>query len=450
MIPSKSVSPCVVLCAVLFPAFVQVMAAKTLCVNPAGSHSCYVKIQQAVNAASNNDLIKVGPGTYAEGVVIGKPLSLIGAGPDRSVIDAASLPNGILLDGYNNPGLSGVTVAGFTVKDALYEGILVLNTANATIRDNYVLNNDLEGPVFGSGPACNGQPAYETDESGDCGGAIHLLGAVDSVVSGNFITGNADGILISDDSGESHGNVLTRNLVIDNPLECGIVLASHPPVGSTPPYYSKHHGVDHNTVSENVVSRNGVQVGGSGAGLFSDGEGPGRVSQNLILQNQLTQNGIPGVSLHSHVGPSFGAPADNMDGNMILGNYIAGNGADTDDTATPGTAGININSGGGGSPIHGTVISGNIIRDEQVDIAINVPSAVDAHMNDLLGGQVGVANICAFDMASCAGSIDVTRNFWGCPAGPGSKGCATASGSDVLYTPWLTAPVPGEKAGAGR
>lgn len=36
---------------------------------------------------------------------------------------------------------------------------------------------------------------------------------------------------------------------------------------------------------------------------------------------------------------------------MIIGNYIAGNGADTDDTATPGPTGINISSGGGGSPV---------------------------------------------------------------------------------------------------
>jgi hypothetical protein len=47
-------------------------------------------------------------------VVIGKPLSLIGSGPDRSIIDATDLANGILLDGYNNPGLQNVTVDGFT------------------------------------------------------------------------------------------------------------------------------------------------------------------------------------------------------------------------------------------------------------------------------------------------------------------------------------------------
>jgi parallel beta-helix repeat protein len=426
-----------IFCGALLAVFSQAAAAKTLCVNPAGSNGCYKTIQAAVNGASSNDVINVAAGTYKEDVVIGKPLSLLGAGAGVSIIDATNLANGILLDGLNNPGLNDVTVAGFSVKNALYEGVILLNTTDATIRDNHILNNDTVGPVFGSGPACNGQPAYETDESGDCGGGLHLIGAVRSVVSGNLIRGNADGILLSDETGESRNNLIMRNTITDNPQECGVVLASHPPMGSAPPAFAPHFGVDSNTISENVVSKNGVAVGGAGVGLFSDGAGQGRVSSNVIIRNELTANGIPGVALHTHVGPAFGLPADNMSRNMIIGNYISGNGADEGDTATPGTAGININSGGGGSPVTGTIISQNIISNEDVDIAVNTPAEVDAHLNNLLGGKVGVANVCAFDHASCAGSIDATENFWGCAGGPGAKGCATTSGSNIRSTPWL-------------
>lgn len=432
-------------CAVLLAAFSQLAGAKTLCVNPPGSSGCYAKIQSAVNAALANDVIDVAPGIYAEDVVIGKPLSLLGAGAGRSIIDAANLANGILLNGLDHPGLHNVTVAGFTVKNALYEGVVVLNTSDATIRDNHIINNDTVGPVFGSGPACNGQPAYETDESGDCGGGLHLIGAVRSVVSGNLLSGNADGILISDETTQSHNNLIIRNLVTDNPFECGVVLASHPPMGSAPPFFAPHYGVDNNTVSENVVSKNGVKVGGAGVGLFSDGQGPGRVSSNVIIRNELTGNGIPGVALHTHVGPAFGAPADDMSRNMIIGNFISGNGADTDDTVTPGTTGININSGGGGSPVNGTIISQNIIRDEDVDIAVNTPAELDVHVNDLLGGKVGVANVCALDGAACTGTIDATENYWGCSAGPGAKRCATTSGSNIRVTPWLEKSIADEK-----
>ncbi len=425
----------------------QAAQANTLCVNPSGSHGCYSSIQTAVNNASANDIINVATGTYNEEVDIGKSLSIIGAGAGASVIDASNLAHGIFVDGYDHPGLRNVTVAGFTVKNALYEGVLVVSAKDVTIRDNRIVNNDTTPGLAFTGAliGCPGQPGnevYETDETGDCGGALHLVGTVGSVVSSNVITGNADGVLISDETAESHHNLLIDNIIKNNPLECGIVLASHPRSGNTAPPFAPHHGVDHNTVAENVSVGNGVQIGGAGVGIFSDGAGQGRVANNVIIHNVLNGNGLGGVTLHTHVGPAFGLPADNMNGNMIIGNSIAGNLADLFDTATPGRVGININSGGGGSPVHGTIISQNTISNEDVDIAINTPAEVDIHLNDLRGGKKGVADVCALDGASiCTGTIDATENYWGCPAGPGGPGCTSASGSNIDFTPWLGKPV---------
>ena len=86
----------------MFGAFCQTAAAG-VCVTPGGSSSCYAKIQLAVNAASNNDQIEVASGTYKEDVVIGKPLSLVGAGAGYSIIDATGFANGIFLNGLDNP-----------------------------------------------------------------------------------------------------------------------------------------------------------------------------------------------------------------------------------------------------------------------------------------------------------------------------------------------------------
>jgi hypothetical protein len=431
-------------CCVLFAAFCQTTAAWTLCVNPAGSNGCYSKIQDAVNHASANDVIEVGPGTYKEYVIIGKPVSIIGAGAESTIVDATNLPHGFFVDGFDHPGLKNVTLAGFTVENAMFEGIVVVSAWDVVIQDDHVINNDKSpGLAFtGDLTGCPDQPGsgmYENDETGDCGGAIHLIGTVNVIVSDNLITGNADGVLISDETAESHNNLIIRNVVKDNPLECGIVLASHPRAGHlTPATFAVHFGVDNNTVAENISAANGVKIGGSGVGFFSDGAGPGRVSGNIAIKNKLTDNGLGGVALHTHVGPAFDAPADNMDGNMIIGNYIAGNLADTADTATPGRVGININSGSGGSPVLGTVISQNVIRDEDVDIAVNTPAEVDIHLNDLLGDKIGVADVCAFDKATvCTGSIDATENYWGCARGPNKDGCTTTSGSDIRFTPWL-------------
>lgn len=419
--------------------------AATLCVNPSGFASCYKSIGAAVSSAAANDTINVWPGVYKEDVVIGIPLSLIGAGAGRSVIDATGLANGIFVDGYDNPGLANVTISGFSVKNAQWEGVLAVSATDVTIRDNNINNNDKATAVFTGDPTgCSGQPAFELDETGDCGGGLHLIGVSDSIVSNNTITLNDDGILVSDESAASHDNLITGNKVNNNPGECGIVLASHPPVGAIG---SAHHGVYHITVDGNDVENNGVNVGGAGVGMFSDGIGQGRTSGNVVSHNRLIGNGIGGVSLHTHVGPNFGLPADDMNGNQIIGNYIAKNLADAGDTATPGRVGININSGGGGSPVMGTVITQNVIVDEDVDVAVNTPAAVLVHLNDLLGGKTGVANICAFDHAACTGGASASQNYWGCPWGPGGHGCSTASGPNVLTSPALALPPDGGNQG---
>jgi pectin methylesterase-like acyl-CoA thioesterase len=202
----------IVVCAVLVAVVGRDAAAKSLCVDPSGSNGCYKTIQSAVNAASSNDIIKVGAGTYKEEVTVWKPLSLLGAGPEWTVVDATKLAHGFFVDGYDHPGLNNVTIAGFRVDNALYEGVL------------------------GAPTGCPNQPGsgiYEDDETGDCGGAIHLVGTTSSIVSDNYSTGNADGVLISDETAKSRDNLLIRNIIVDNPLECGIVLASHPKSGTT-------------------------------------------------------------------------------------------------------------------------------------------------------------------------------------------------------------------------
>ena len=433
----------IVVCAVAFGAVCQTASAASLCVKPGGTGGCYATIQAAVGHASAYDVIHVKPGTYKEFVTIGIPLSVLGDGAGDTIIDATGLAHGIFVDGFDNPGLRNVTIAALTVRNAEFEGILVVSASDVIVRNNHILDNDKSsGLSFTGAPTgCPGQPGngvYENDETGDCGGALHLVGVANSLISDNVVTGNADGVLISDETAESHHNLFTHNDVTDNPLECGIVLASHPPNGHTAPPFAPHFGVDNNTISDNVSDDNGVQIGGAGAGMFSDGMGQGRVSGNVIIHNELKHNGLGGVALHTHVGPVFGLPADDMSGNQIIGNDIEGNLADQADTATPGRVGININSGGGGSPVLGTVIARNVISDEDVDVAVNSPAEVDVHLNNLLGEKIGVADVCAFDKAKmCTGTIDATQNWWGCDDGPGKHECSTVSGTNITFWPWL-------------
>ncbi|MGB7466905.1 MAG: right-handed parallel beta-helix repeat-containing protein [Candidatus Acidiferrum sp.] len=419
-------------CCLSLAGLVRPVAANTLCVNPAGSGGCYKSIQTAVNNASSGDIIQVAKGTYHEAVVIGtSSISLIGAGAGASIIDATGQGVAVHVDGMDNPGLHKVIVADFTVENGNFEGILVTNASDVTIRDNQVQFNDKALVI--SVPVCPGQPPFETGEAFDCGEGIHLSGANHSVVANNDVENNAGGILLSDDTGETSDNLITGNVVANNPFDCGIVMASHAPApGSSAP----HLGIVHNTVSGNKSTHNGFQVPGAGAGvgIFSDGSGVGLVSGNVIIENELTDNGLPGVAFHSHVGPNFGLPADNLNDNLIIGNHISGNGADLFDTATPGTAGINISSGAGGSPITGTLVSGNVISDEDDDIVMATPGYANVHLNDLLRKGVGIDNL-------ANGTVDATDNWWGCPAGPGGPGCSSVEGAGISWVPWLDHPV---------
>ncbi len=394
----------------------------TLCVEPGGIGHCYKHINDAVAAASANDVIEVAPGTYKEYVIITKPLSLNGT---DATINAAGLSRGIFVNGMAAPGLSGVHISGFTVKKANFEGILIANASYVSISNNNVTNNNQAL----TSPTCPGIEGFEPGEQMDCGEGIHLLGVDHAIVTANNVHGNSGGILLSDDTAANHDNLVSFNEVADNPYACGIVLASHVPAsvsGSSVPL-----GVFHNTIYGNHSERNGLaNGGGAGIGIFASIPGAGSYG-NVVANNYVNKNGLPGIAMHAHV------PGQNMTNNMLVGNTIVDNGPDSADAATPGPAGINLYSAG---PNAGNIISGNTISHETDDVAISDPSLVLVQFNNLMGHNTGVVNI-------GTGSVDATWNWWNCFFGStGGGNCSSADGKKILTTPWLAFPVDTQQA----
>jgi parallel beta-helix repeat protein len=404
--------------------------AATLCVNRHGNAGCYGSITLALAAANPGDVIEVAQGTYAEDVQITKQVSLVGANQINTIIDATGKPNGIYIDGLDAPGLAGVTVRGFTVQNAKYEGILIQNASNVTVSGNTVRLNDRDET---NGTGCDGLPPFETNEADDCGEGVHLMGVDHSTIAENTVQYNSGGILISDETAPNHDNVITKNTVRDNAYDCGITLASHGAYvkTGTPPLA---FGIWHNTISENLSMHNGFgsPEGGAGVGLFAPG--PGNVTiYNSVVNNRLINNALPGVAIHNHVNLTFPGhpPNPNVNDNAIVGNYISGNGPDSD-VGTTVTTGISVL---GTTPITGLVISGNTIDDESVDVGVNNGGVLELHLNNLNGWKVGVQNL------NAAGTVDATENWWGCSRGPTGHGCSSISGPNVIFTPWLTDPV---------
>jgi parallel beta-helix repeat protein len=277
----------------------------------------YSTIGAAMSAATSGQTIVVCRGTYPGGVVVSKTLSIVGVG--NPVIDATGQFTGVQVLA------SGSSVQGLTVENALGEGILVglssTPVSNVTISGNSVMHNDKGNPTGGpittsTYPQCNVNPAAPS-VPGDCGEGIHLANASDSTVVGNKAVANSGGILLSDDTGATYGNLVAFNDVSGNALDCGITLAGHRPevFGG---------GVHDNTILANWVTNNGV-VGQGGGVLLATGvpglpQGTGgAVFHNLVEGNFLAGNGLGGVTLHSH------APGEDLNGNTITANAIGTN-----------------------------------------------------------------------------------------------------------------------------
>lgn len=282
----------------------------------------YPTIGAAVGAAASGETIVVCPGTYHEDVVVAKALSIVGVG--HPVIDATGQDNGV------HVLASGSKIQGFTVENAIGEGILVgLVTApvsDVTISHNTVRHNDLGNPTGASitdspYPQCNAA----NNVPGDCGEGIHLANAFDSTVIGNTVDGNSGGILLSDDTGQTYGNLVAFNNVYGNIFDCGITIASH-----LPEVFGG--GVHDNKIIANRVTGNGVAGQGGGVLLATavPGNVPGipgtggAVYNNLVQGNYLARNGLAGVTLHSH------ATGEDLNGNTVIGNTIGTNNLDPD------------------------------------------------------------------------------------------------------------------------
>jgi len=276
----------------------------------------YPSITAAVAAAPSGGTVVVCPGTYGGGVVVSKPLSIVGNG--HPVIDATGQFNGVQVLA------SGTSIEGLTVENAIGEGILVgLVTApvsGVTISGNTVEHNDQGNPGGGTitdspYPQCNINPMTPTIP-GDCGEGVHLANAFDSTVTRNTVVGNSGGILLSDDTGQTYGNLISFNKVSDNAFDCGITIAGHLPA-------QFGGGVHDNTILGNRVTNNGQQGQGGGV-LLATGAPGGAVYNNHVEGNYLAGNGLGGVTLHAH------APGENLNGNTVTGNKIGTNNLDPD------------------------------------------------------------------------------------------------------------------------
>jgi parallel beta-helix repeat protein len=383
-------------------------------------------IGYAVEQAAAGDTVDVGPGVYQESLLIEKAVTLLGSG---ATIDGTGHDNAILIRGA---GAAGTVVQGFTVQNALLEGILAMQTSHLAIRDNVVMNNDaLWDPVNVPEPC---------QKSDDCGEAVHLMTVTHSVVDGNTVKNNVGGILLTDEMGPTAWNTVSNNVVSDNDRDCGITLPSHfvSPMSVVTP---DQGGIYNNTIIGNTVTNNGA----AGIGIFAGPPGAAAYN-NVVVNNTITGNGLPGVALHAH------APNQRLDGNAIVNNVIANNGADPD-VMSDDTTGISV--GSVVAPVASVSIKDNTISDEHYGIFLaNVASTAGISDNVMTSVVEALTNLPSIPESNLGvpeegaggetgGGGEVT------PPNTGDGGLADSGGSSSLTLLLAALLASGALAGAG-
>jgi nitrous oxidase accessory protein NosD len=263
----------------------------------------YQHIQDAVDNASNGDMVFVSSGNYNENVNVTKSISLIGENKNDTIIkydkmgeEAVSLySNNVILSNFsvnNSKGFgidfrraSGCKIDGNNIQAKL--GILIGSRNESSSNDNEVCNNNITSIFFS---IQIGWMAHETRHNfihrnrftnlgeGEPPNAGILLGdtAVQNIISDNlFIDCHSVSIL----SYESKDNIIERNIIDGNMINGDL---SNTGISMSWTFEPAYEG---NIIRENII-RN---CGGDGIDTSTDGHS---------IENNTIENCTCGLSLN--------------------------------------------------------------------------------------------------------------------------------------------------------
>lgn len=374
-------------------------------------------IQRTVDVACPADIVNVGPGNYAEQIVIPKDLTLIGAGP-TTVIEPTSVV-------ANTTKLSSAAPAAPIV--------LVTDAAAVTIRDLVV---DGTGAAFAS---CS--PGYFGIYYRNAGGTVEGTTVRDVFLPTAGGCQDVVGIVAQRQSPAPSVTLAITGSTVTNYGKNGITCSLA--------------GVTCNVASNVVTGRgpvgvpdaaqNGIQIS-SGAG--------GSIVENTVSGNFYTP-------------PSWCATGILVlsDGVLVSGNALSANkcdlyaessGSTIESNDIPSAADFPFSVIGDGNDVSQNYVNGSPFDGVYLD-GINNSLTCNRITNNAGSGilidtwsTIGTPNTLTDNVIAGNGTgldaslvvslppVDARSNFWGCATGANTPGCDTATGLSLLLTPALS------------
>jgi parallel beta-helix repeat protein len=256
----------------------------------------FLTIQEAINNATDGDVVFVYNGTYHENVVVNKTVSLAGEDFGITILDGGASDFTVRVDSDN------VTVSGFTIRNS-----------SSIVRGSDVWNLNFTGNVLTDGLV-----------------GIRLFNANGSYVVGNNVTFCRTGIRL-----ESCGTSLLETNSIADIDDVGILMVNSKNNTVKSSYFVRNvnQGLFLNNSGGNTVEMNSFSENGCGIRLHLSGE-------NFVIDNSVDDSLKEGLLLYYSSGNlienndltrnAFGLKLSYSGNNTLRGNNMALNGYNFD------------------------------------------------------------------------------------------------------------------------
>ncbi|HEX8180914.1 MAG TPA: Calx-beta domain-containing protein [Pyrinomonadaceae bacterium] len=410
-------------------------------------YDAFPTIQGGVDGVAAGGTVNVAAGTYAEQPVVGKSLTLHGAGAGATNITAPAT----LATRFNNffilfevNGGASVEASGLTVQGPMnlngchqaipastfrrYYGIYVRGGATLNLHDASVLD------IRENNPAANTNCQLGTAiDAGTTVAGLNQTGTL--TLTNTTVTGfQARGVIV-DNAGSAAtitNNTLTGSTSAN--VSQSVILVA---LGASATISGNQIGGAECSDAVNCGPDTFTQAAAVGISLTTPASGT-QVTNNTISHNDYGIN----IFTAPNVTPVISGNA--LDANRYFGvNVSEGNATITGNTFT-GASNVAVVAASVNDPANQTAadsaitLTGNTITgattalqllDDPNNPADNFFPRITAHFNRIVAAT-------AIDNPQSVGS-DMENNWWGCNAGPGHTGCGTVTGTGVDYAPWL-------------